>query len=72
MSFMAVAYVPAYLEDRATFIKERSNGLYGATAFMIANFLIGLPYLCMFLHHPLLLFHHFVSSRKANDLFGKS
>lgn len=47
MSFMAVAYVPAFLEDRATFIKERANGLYGATAFMIANFLIGIPYLCM-------------------------
>ena len=45
MSFMAVAYVPAFLEDRATFIKERANGLYGATAFTIANFLIGLPYL---------------------------
>lgn len=46
MSFMAVAYVPAFLEDRATFVKERANGLYGATAFMISNFLIGLPYLC--------------------------
>ncbi|KAL8773366.1 MAG: hypothetical protein Q9209_001760 [Squamulea sp. 1 TL-2023] len=28
MSFMAVAYVPAFLEDRATFVKERANGLY--------------------------------------------
>ena len=45
MSFMAVAYVPAFLEDRTTFIKERANGLYGAAPFMIANFLIGLPYL---------------------------
>ncbi|MCJ1449871.1 hypothetical protein MMC28_000199 [Mycoblastus sanguinarius] len=45
MSFMAVAYVPAFLGDRATFIKERANGLYGAAPFMIANFLIGLPYL---------------------------
>jgi len=45
MSFMAVAYVPAFLEDRATFIKERANGLYTATPFMIANFLIGIPYL---------------------------
>ncbi|KAL8911081.1 MAG: hypothetical protein Q9171_003671, partial [Xanthocarpia ochracea] len=45
LSFMAVAYVPAFLEDRATFIKERANGLYGATAFMISNFLIGVPYL---------------------------
>lgn len=43
---MAVAYVPAFLEDRATFIKERANGLYGATPFMLANFLIGLPFIC--------------------------
>ncbi|KAJ5280748.1 hypothetical protein N7478_006120 [Penicillium angulare] len=45
MSFMAVAYVPAFLEDRATFAKERANGLYSATPFMIANFIIGLPFL---------------------------
>ncbi|KAI9737831.1 MAG: hypothetical protein M1834_009200 [Cirrosporium novae-zelandiae] len=45
MSFMAVAYVPAFLEDRASFVKERANGLYGATAFMVSNFLIGIPYL---------------------------
>jgi ABC-type multidrug transport system permease subunit len=45
MSFMAIAYVPAFLEDRATFVKERANGLCGPLAFTIANFLIGLPYL---------------------------
>ncbi|KAF3079952.1 hypothetical protein TWF569_010998 [Orbilia oligospora] len=45
MSFMAVAYIPAFLEDRATFIKERNNGLYGPTSFIIANFFIGVPYL---------------------------
>jgi hypothetical protein len=46
MSFMAVAYVPAFLEDRFVFVKERSNGLYGATAFLLSNFVIGVPYLC--------------------------
>lgn len=51
MSFMAVAYVPAFLEDRANFIKERNNGLYGSTPFMLANFLIGLPFLCMQIIH---------------------
>jgi energy-coupling factor transporter ATP-binding protein EcfA2/ABC-type multidrug transport system permease subunit len=45
MSFMAVAYIPAYLEDRQLFVKERLNGLYGPTAFMLANFIIGIPYL---------------------------
>ncbi|KAJ5845836.1 hypothetical protein N7534_009505 [Penicillium rubens] len=33
MSFMAVAYVPAFLEDRATFTKERANGLYAEAFF---------------------------------------
>jgi hypothetical protein len=46
MSFMAVAYVPAFLEDRFVFVKERSNGLYGPTAFLLSNFVIGIPYLC--------------------------
>ena len=48
MSFMAVAYVPAFLEDRATLVKDRANGLYGPAAFSIANFVIGLPYLFLF------------------------
>ncbi|KAK0711016.1 P-loop containing nucleoside triphosphate hydrolase protein [Lasiosphaeris hirsuta] len=45
MSFMAVAYCPAFLEDYMQFIKEKRNGLYGATALIISNFLIGIPYL---------------------------
>lgn len=45
MSFMAVAYIPAYLEDRAIYVKERANGLYGPTLFLISNFLTGIPYL---------------------------
>ena len=45
MSFMAVVYVPAFLEDRAVYVKDRANGLYGSLAFNISNFLIGLPYL---------------------------
>lgn len=45
MSFMAVAYVPAFLEDHSVYKKEESNGLYGAGEFMVANFIIGVPYL---------------------------
>jgi energy-coupling factor transporter ATP-binding protein EcfA2/ABC-type multidrug transport system permease subunit len=45
LSFMAVAYVPAFLEDRAVFVKERANGLYEPLAFVVSNFLIGLPFL---------------------------
>jgi hypothetical protein len=45
MSFMAVVYVPAFIEDRQVFVKDRENGLYGSGSFMLANILIGLPYL---------------------------
>ncbi|KAJ0162282.1 ABC transporter G family member 12, partial [Colletotrichum tanaceti] len=45
MSFMAVAYVPAFLEDRGQYVKDRRNGLYGPAALLVANFLLGLPYL---------------------------
>ena len=53
MSFMAVAYVPAFIEDRQQYVKEHRNGLYGATALMLSNFLVGVPYLCAFPHSPL-------------------
>lgn len=45
MSFMAVAYIPAFLEDHAIFARERANGLYGPVSFLVANTLIGIPYL---------------------------
>jgi ABC-type multidrug transport system permease subunit len=45
MSFMAVAYIPAYLEDYSSFQKERNNGLYGPTSFLVSNFLIGIPFI---------------------------
>jgi hypothetical protein len=46
MSFMAVAYCPAYLEDYTQYVKEKHNGLYGATELIVSNFFIGIPYLC--------------------------
>ncbi|KAK4175032.1 P-loop containing nucleoside triphosphate hydrolase protein [Triangularia setosa] len=45
LSFMAVAYCPAYLEDYNQYTKEKRNGLYGATAMTLSNFLVGTPYL---------------------------
>ncbi|KAF5681111.1 ATP-binding protein [Fusarium heterosporum] len=45
MSFMAVAYVPAFIEDWLQYVKESHNGLYGATELIVSNFFIGIPYL---------------------------
>lgn len=46
LMLQAVAYIPAFLEDRAVMIKERANGLYGPTSFLIANSIVGIPFLC--------------------------
>ncbi|ORY87663.1 putative ABC transporter [Protomyces lactucae-debilis] len=45
MSFMAVAYVPAVIEDITAYQHEHANGLYGPVPFVISNSLIGIPYL---------------------------
>ncbi|VEU21454.1 DEKNAAC102504 [Brettanomyces naardenensis] len=45
MSFMSVAYIPAYIEDYQTYRKEHMNGLYGPFAFVVSNFIIGLPFI---------------------------
>lgn len=59
LSFMSVAYIPSFLEDRSLFIKERANGLYGPISFMISNFITGAPFLCKSLEPPCLLLHLF-------------
>lgn len=45
MSFMAVAYIPAYLEDYFSYIKERRNGMYGPLPFLLSNILVSVPFL---------------------------
>lgn len=45
MSFMSVAYIPAYIEDFHSYKREHLNGLYGPFSFIISNFLISIPFL---------------------------
>lgn len=45
MSFMAVAYIPSFLEDYSAYLKELHNGLYGPTSFLLSNFFIGIPFI---------------------------
>lgn len=42
---MSVAGVPAFLEERQVFVRERMNGLYGPGPYALANTLVSLPYL---------------------------
>ncbi len=45
LGFMSVAGLPAYLEERQVFVRERMNGLYGPGAYVLANSICTFPYL---------------------------
>ncbi|KAJ3186130.1 hypothetical protein HK101_009721 [Irineochytrium annulatum] len=45
LSFMSVAGIPAFLEERSVFIRERHNGLYKTGPYVVANSLMNVPFL---------------------------
>ncbi|KAI8836859.1 P-loop containing nucleoside triphosphate hydrolase protein [Chytridium lagenaria] len=51
LSFMSVAGIPAFLEERSVFVREKHNGLYKAGPYALANSLVNIPFLflCAFL-----------------------
>lgn len=66
---MAVAYIPAFLEDRQLFIKERANGLYSPLMFMIANFCTGLPFLFVIVLSFSLVTYWLTGFRSSGEAF---
>ncbi|KAK4051096.1 hypothetical protein OIO90_004837 [Microbotryomycetes sp. JL221] len=47
LSFMSVAGIPAFLEERALFLRERRNGLYGPIPFVVANSIMTAPFMSL-------------------------
>ena len=45
LGFMSVAGIPAFLEERAVYVRERKNNLYGPFAYVLAQTLCNLPFL---------------------------
>jgi len=45
LGFMSVAGIPSFLEERAVFVRERNNGLYGPGAYVLANSIVTIPFL---------------------------
>ncbi|KAG8650382.1 hypothetical protein MANES_07G034600v8 [Manihot esculenta] len=47
LTFMAIGGFPSFVEEMKVFIRERLNGHYGTTTFIIANTFSSLPFLLM-------------------------
>ncbi|KAI5385965.1 ABC transporter G family member 1 isoform X1 [Lathyrus oleraceus] len=47
LTFMTIGGFPSYVEDMKVFERERLNGHYGVTAYVIGNTVSSLPYLLM-------------------------
>ncbi|TPX54706.1 hypothetical protein PhCBS80983_g05815 [Powellomyces hirtus] len=45
LGFMSVAGIPAFLEERGVYLRERHNGLYGPAAYALANSVVTIPFL---------------------------
>ena len=39
--FMSVSVLPAFLEEKAVFVRERANGGYSVAAFVVAHTVVG-------------------------------
>lgn len=45
MAFMSISVLPAFLEDKTIFVKERANGAYGVAQHALAGMLVSLPFI---------------------------
>ncbi|KAH6632573.1 P-loop containing nucleoside triphosphate hydrolase protein [Chaetomium tenue] len=69
MSFMAVTYVPAFIEDYRQFRLDHRNGLYGPGSFLLSNFIVGIPYLFLFSAAFSVLFYWLGGCRQSAGTF---
>lgn len=45
LTFMSIAAVPAFIEDKLLFVRERMNGAYRVSAYAMAQTLISIPFI---------------------------
>ncbi|XP_072996456.1 ABC transporter G family member 1-like [Typha latifolia] len=69
LTFMAIGGFPSFVEDMKIFGRERLNGHYGVTAFVIANTLSATPYLALISVAPGAMAYYLVGLQKSIDHF---
>ncbi|XP_038974881.1 ABC transporter G family member 1-like [Phoenix dactylifera] len=70
LTFMAIGGFPSFVEDMKVFGRERMNGHYGVTAFVIANTLSATPYLALISVAPGAMAYYLVGLQRGIDHFA--
>ncbi|KAG8373393.1 hypothetical protein BUALT_Bualt11G0019700 [Buddleja alternifolia] len=69
LTFMAIGGFPSFVEDMKIFTRERLNGHYGVTAFVVGNTLSSIPYLLLISVIPGAMAYYLVGLQKSLDHF---
>ncbi|XP_029123853.1 ABC transporter G family member 1 isoform X2 [Elaeis guineensis] len=69
LTFMAIGGFPSFVEEMKIFQRERLNGHYGVTAFMISNMLSSAPYLALVSIIPGAMAYYLVGLQHGVDHF---
>ncbi|KAK4254234.1 hypothetical protein QN277_009641 [Acacia crassicarpa] len=69
MTFMSIGGFPSFVEDMKVFQRERLNGHYGVTAYVIGNTLSSIPYLLLVSFIPGVIVYYLPGLQKTVDHF---
>ncbi|KAK9163928.1 hypothetical protein Syun_004830 [Stephania yunnanensis] len=70
MTFMAIGGFPSFVEDMKIFGRERLNGHYGVSAFIVSNTLSSIPYLILVTLVPGDIAYYPVGLQRGFEHFG--
>lgn len=71
LCFMSVAGIPAIIEDKQVFDREKSNGTYSIIAYVISNTLVSLPFVFLIALAFTAIAYPMIGLRSGGDAFGK-
>ncbi|KZV53761.1 ABC transporter G family member 11-like [Dorcoceras hygrometricum] len=69
MTFMAIGGFPSFVEDMKIFTRERLNGHYGVTSFVVGNTLSSIPYIVLVSIVPVAMAYYLAGLQKSIDHF---
>ncbi|XP_038974878.1 ABC transporter G family member 1-like isoform X2 [Phoenix dactylifera] len=69
LTFMAIGGFPSFTEEMKIFQRERLNGHYGVTAFMISNMLSSAPYIALVSVIPAAMAYYLIGLQSGVDHF---